>query len=55
MQGQMRILFGENLANEGIGHFLDTLSKIHQPVDGILLAMTPGNSKRFAGISISKH
>lgn len=46
MPGQMRIvLFGETLATEGIGHFLDTLSKNSSTSSGILLAMTPGNSK----------
>lgn len=43
--GQMRIvIFGENIATEGIGHFLDTLSKNSTTSSGILLAMTAGHT-----------
>jgi len=48
MQGQMRItLFGETLATEGIGSFLNTLSKNSSTSSGILLAMTAGNAKEL--------
>lgn len=48
MMGQKRlVLFGENLSTEGIGHFLDTMSKNPTHSSGILLAITQGTSKEL--------
>lgn len=46
MPGQMRIvLFGNNLATDGIKHFLNTLSKNSSTSSGILLSMTTGSTR----------
>lgn len=48
LMGQKRmVLFGENLASEGIGHFLNTMSKNATHSSGILLAITQGKSKEL--------
>lgn len=46
MSGQLRIiLFGEELAKEGIGHYIDTLLKDPTISDGIFLSVVKGETK----------
>lgn len=45
MTGQMRVvLFGEELASEGIGHYIDTLSKNSETSGNLLIAIVEGET-----------
>ncbi|MBW9234321.1 hypothetical protein JQK62_19035, partial [Leptospira santarosai] len=55
MSGQMRVvLFGEELAAEGIAHHIDTLSKNSDTSGGVIVAIVEGETNRYLNINFKK-